>query len=211
MDNVKLLDKLRSVVKNPVSELEFSDPFQLLIAVILSAQCTDKRVNIVTKKLFHKWGTPQLLASASLNEVEEVIKPCGFYHNKGKNIIECSRQIVETYNGQVPSDLESLMALSGVGRKTANVVLAVAFNKPALPVDTHVYRVAHRLGLSNAQNVTDVELDLMKLFDEDNWIELHHLFLLFGRYHCTARNPKCKDCVLKEMCKYKGDENNVDG
>ncbi len=205
MDNKYVLNGLRSVIKNPVSELDFADNFQLLIAVILSAQCTDKRVNIVTKELFKRWGTPDLLASANIEEVEKVIKPCGFYHNKSKNIIECSRQIVERFGGQVPSDLKSLMSLSGVGRKTANVVLAVAFNTPAIPVDTHVYRVSRRLGLSSADNVRDVENDLMASFDKSDWAELHHLILLFGRYYCTARNPKCTDCVFGKICKYKGD------
>lgn len=205
MDNKYVLNSLRSVIKNPVSELDFADNFQLLIAVILSAQCTDKRVNIVTKELFKRWGTPNLLASADVEEVESVIKPCGFYHNKSKNIIECSRQIVERFGGQVPSDLKSLMSLSGVGRKTANVVLAVAFNTPAIPVDTHVYRVSRRLGLSDAENVCDVENDLMASFDRSDWAELHHLILLFGRYYCTARNPKCTDCVFGKNCKYKGD------
>lgn len=211
MDKEKLLTKLRSIIKNPVSELEYNDSFQLLIAVILSAQCTDKRVNTVTKELFLKWGTAELLAKAPLEEVERVIKPCGFYHNKSKNIIECSRQIVERYDGQVPSDLKALMSLSGVGRKTANVVLAVAFNTPAIPVDTHVYRVSRRLGLSQAQNVRDVENDLMSSFDKKDWSELHHLILLFGRYYCTARNPKCDGCVLSEICKYKGGQKHVDG
>lgn len=211
MDNKLILNKLRSVIPNPVSELDFADNFQLLIAVILSAQCTDKRVNIVTKDLFSKWGTPELLASAPIGEVEKVIKSCGFYHNKSKNIIECSRQIVEIFGGQVPSDLQSLMSLSGVGRKTANVVLAVAFGSPAIPVDTHVYRVSRRLGLSKSENVGGVEVDLMTAFDKKDWSELHHLLLLFGRYYCTARNPKCAGCVLKNICKNKGDSGNVDG
>lgn len=211
MDNMKIINKLRAIIKNPISELEYADEFQLLVAVILSAQCTDKRVNIVTKELFRRWGTPMLLASAPINEVEDVIKPCGFYHNKSKNIIECSRQIIEKHNGQVPSELSELVSLSGVGRKTANVVLAVAFGRPAIPVDTHVFRVSRRLGLSESDNVKGVEKDLMMKFDEKDWSELHHLILLFGRYYCTARKPKCDNCVLKEICKYKGGNLYVDG
>lgn len=197
-------DTLRKIIPNPKSELEYSSNFQLLIAVILSAQCTDKRVNMVTKTLFAKWGTPQKLAKAKLEEVEEVIKPCGFYHNKSKNIIACSSELVERHDGQVPSNLKDLVALSGVGRKTANVIMAVAFQKPAMPVDTHVYRVSKRLGLSNGKNVREVENDLMSHFDSDDWSELHHLILLYGRYYCTARNPKCGECAFKEFCTYKG-------
>lgn len=199
-----VLRNLREIIQNPKSELEFSSDFQLLIAVILSAQCTDKRVNMVTKELFARWGTPEKLANASIADVEAVIKPCGFYHNKSKNIIACSKDLVEKYNGLVPDDLEKLQTLSGVGRKTANVVLAVAFGVPAMPVDTHVFRVSKRLGLSKGKDVTEVEKDLMKLFPKKDWAEIHHLILLFGRYYCTARNPKCIDCVFKDICTYRG-------
>lgn len=204
MDKEKLLEKLRTIIKNPKSELEYENNFQLLISVILSAQCTDKRVNIVSKELFARWDTPQKLASADITEVEKVIKPCGFYHNKSRNIIDCSRQIVDEYNGQVPCEMDALSNLKGVGRKTASVVLAVGFGQPAMPVDTHVFRVSRRLGLSEANNVRGVEDDLTEMFDRNDWNEVHHLILLFGRYYCTARNPHCEGCVLGEFCKYKG-------
>lgn len=204
MDKEKLLEKLRTIIKNPKSELEYENNFQLLISVILSAQCTDRRVNIVSKELFARWDTPQKLASADIMEVEKVIKPCGFYHNKSRNIIDCSRQIVDEYNGQVPCEMDALSNLKGVGRKTASVVLAVGFGQPAMPVDTHVFRVSRRLGLSEANNVRGVEEDLAEMFDRNDWSEVHHLILLFGRYYCTARNPHCEGCVLQEFCKYKG-------
>ena len=201
-----IVNNLREIIQNPKTELHYSSVFQLLIAVMLSAQCTDKRVNIVTKELFLKWDTPEKLATADIIDVEDVIKPCGFYHNKAKNIIECSKQIVESYNGEVPNDLEKLQSLAGVGRKTASVVLAVGFGIPAMPVDTHVFRVSKRLGLSDGKDVEKVERDLSMTFDKKDWNELHHLILLFGRYYCTARNPKCKDCVFKEICTYKGEK-----
>lgn len=204
MDKEKLLEKLRTIIKNPKSELEYENNFQLLISVILSAQCTDRRVNIVSKELFARWDTPQKLASADIMEVEKVIKPCGFYHNKSRNIIDCSRQIVDEYNGQVPCEMDALSNLKGVGRKTASVVLAVGFGQPAMPVDTHIFRVSRRLGLSEANNVRGVEEDLAEMFDRNDWSEVHHLILLFGRYYCTARNPHCEGCVLQEFCKYKG-------
>lgn len=211
MNNNVLIEKLKGIIPNPKSELVFDNSFQLLIAVILSAQCTDKRVNMVTKQLFAKWDTPYKLAKAPIDEVEQVIKPCGFYHNKSRNIISCARDIVEKFGGQVPCDRESLQSLSGVGRKTANVVLAVCYAQPAIAVDTHVYRVARRLGLSDKNNVRGVEDDLMAAFETEDWGLVHHLMLLFGRYHCTARNPHCTGCVLKDFCKYKGGNNNVDG
>ena len=204
MDKEKLLDYLRTIIPTPECELDFADNFQLLIAVILSAQCTDKRVNIVTKDLFAKWDSQQKLANASIEDVEAVVKPCGFYHNKSRNIINCSKEIVQRFGGQVPNSREGLESLSGVGRKTANVVLTVGFGVPEIPVDTHVFRVAHRLGLSESNSVRRVEDDLTKLFESKDWNEVHHLLLLFGRYFCTARNPKCSECGLKEICKYRG-------
>lgn len=204
MEKEKLLDYLRTLISAPKCELDFADNFQLLIAVILSAQCTDKRVNIVTKDLFAKWDSPQKLANASIEDVEAVVKPCGFYHNKSRNIIDCSKDIVSRFGGQVPDNREDLESLSGVGRKTANVVLTVGLGVPEIPVDTHVYRVSRRLGLSKSEKVRGVEDDLTKLFEPKDWNEVHHLILLFGRYYCTARNPKCAGCGLREICNYRG-------
>lgn len=206
MEKSKALEIFRlldNYIKNPVTELNYTTNFELLIAVILSAQCTDKCVNLVTHELFKKYNTPQQFASISLNELEKLIHPCGFFHNKAKNIIECSKKIVEEYGGEVPNNFEDLVALPGVGRKTANVMLIVAFNTPAIPVDTHIFRVSNRLGLTNAKTETDCELQLRNLFssEKNQWGKLHHLILLFGRYNCKAKNPDCNCCILKQYCK----------
>ncbi len=195
-------NKLRKLIPNAKSELKYNTPFELLVAVILSAQCTDKRVNQVTEHLFKVANTPEQFASMGIGELEPLIHSCGFYHNKAKNIINCSKQIVEQYGGQVPDNYDDLVSLSGVGSKTANVMLAVGFGKPGLAVDTHVYRVSNRLGLSNAPTPIAVERQLKQLFDTDKWSEVHHLLLLFGRYYCTSRSPKCEGCYFRDKCTY---------
>ncbi len=198
---IKLLDEY---IPNPVTELEYNSDFQLLVAVILSAQCTDKRVNIVTKELFKQYKTPQDFANMDLATLERLIHPCGFYHNKAVNIINCSKMIVEKFNGQVPTNFDDLVSLPGVGRKTANVMLIVAFNTPAIPVDTHIFRVSNRLGLTNAKNETECEEQLVKLFADKKelWGKIHHLILLYGRYNCKAINPMCDNCIISQYCKY---------
>ena len=204
--NQYIFDTLKELIKEPKSELIFNNEFELVIAVLLSAQCTDKRVNLVTPKLFERYKTPYELANAKQEDVEDIIKSCGFYHNKAKNIINLSKKLVENFDGKVPSTLNELTTLDGVGRKTANVVLAVWFNTPAIAVDTHVHRVANRLGLSRFNDVNKIEKDLMRQFDKNDWSNLHHLLLLFGRYYCKSQNPKCVDCKFKEICTYKGKE-----
>lgn len=198
---IKLLDEY---IPNPVTELEYNSDFQLLVAVILSAQCTDKRVNIVTKELFKQYKTPRDFANMDLATLERLIHPCGFYHNKAVNIINCSKMIVEKFNGQVPTNFDDLVSLPGVGRKTANVMLIVAFNTPAIPVDTHIFRVSNRLGLTNAKNETECEEQLVKLFADKKelWGKIHHLILLYGRYNCKAINPMCDNCIISSYCKY---------
>ncbi len=198
---IKLLDEY---IPNPVTELEYNSDFQLLVAVILSAQCTDKRVNIVTKELFKQYKTSQDFANMDLATLERLIHPCGFYHNKAVNIINCSKMIVEKFNGQVPTNFDDLVSLPGVGRKTANVMLIVAFNTPAIPVDTHIFRVSNRLGLTNAKNETECEEQLVKLFADKKelWGKIHHLILLYGRYNCKAINPMCDNCIISQYCKY---------
>lgn len=196
----EIYEFLKSLFPNPKCELDFETNFQLLISVILSAQCTDKRVNEVVKVLFKKFPTPKDLAYANLNEVEEIVRPCGFFHVKAKNIISASKEIVEKHGGEVPENFNSLLLLSGVGQKTANVITCVAFKKPAFAVDTHVFRVAKRLGLSSGKNPKTVEIDLKEIFPEENWSEAHHLFVLFGRYFCKARNPNCGKCELANLC-----------
>ena len=196
----EIIDILRKLITNPESELEFNSHYELMVAVMLSAQCTDKRVNIITKELFKVANTPESMIKLSIEELESYIKSCNYYHNKAKSILNASRDLVEKFNGQVPSNYQDLISLSGVGNKTANVILAVGFNQNALPVDTHVLRVSNRLGFVNTDNPTKCELKLKDIFKNGDYKEIHHLLLLFGRYYCTARNPKCNDCVLKNYC-----------
>ena len=196
----EIYDILSGIIENPVCELEFNNNFELLVAVVLSAQCTDKRVNMVTKELFKKYDTPQKLASASMEDIEAIIKPCGFFKTKAKHLKELSVDIVERFNGQVPDNMDDLKSLSGVGQKTANVVLAEAYGCPTMAVDTHVFRVSNRLGIAHSNNVEEVEEQLKNNFDKDKWIKLHHMLILFGRYYCKSRSPKCENCKLKKYC-----------
>jgi len=199
-----VVDNLRILVPNPKSELVFSNTFELLVAVMLSAQCTDKRVNIVTTELFKRYKTPEDFAKLNYNQLEEIIKSCNYYKNKAKNIIDASKVLVEKFNGQVPCDHNDLVSLPGVGNKTANVVQAVGFNIQAFAVDTHILRVANRLNLCHTDNPNKCEEKLKEFFKGNDFCEIHHLMLLFGRYRCTARNPKCDNCPFKELCIYKG-------
>lgn len=200
-DKLSVFDILDKLIPEPKSELEYSNEFELLVAVMLSAQCTDKRVNIITRELFKVYKTPEDFANLSIEELEKYIKSCNYYHNKAKNIITASRQIVENFGGKVPTSHEDLITLAGVGNKTANVVQAVAFGHQALPVDTHILRVSNRLGFVDTKNPNICERELKAMFDGLDYGKLHHLMLLFGRYYCTARNPKCDGCVLKDKCK----------
>lgn len=195
---------LQKKFPNAESELNYASNFELLVAVILSAQCTDKRVNQVTEKMFKKFNTPQDFANMEQKELEKMIFSCGFYHNKAKNIINCSKQIVQNFGGQVPSNLNDLQSLSGVGRKTANLVYALAFGGDAIAVDTHVFRVSNRLGLSSSNNVLDCEKDLMKNLPKNMWSKMHFLLVLFGRYQCKSQKPLCENCEFKSFCKYHG-------
>ena len=206
-----MLELLNRMHPSAECELEFDTPYQLLVAVILSAQCTDKRVNLVTKELFRKWGTPQALGTLSQEELEREIKSCGFYHNKAKNILSMTKILLEKYEGKVPKDRDSLEALPGVGRKTANVVYAVAFGGDAIAVDTHVFRLSHRLGLSAADTPLGVEKDLCARFPKNNWSHLHHLLIHHGRYLCKAQSPKCGECLLTEACRYYKENHNGEG
>ncbi len=183
--------------------LNHETPWQLLIAVILSAQCTDARVNIVTKDLFVKYPTLEAFASADLSEMEEDIHSTGFYHNKAKNIIACARELVEKYDGRVPDTIEELTALPGVGRKTANVILGNIYHKPSIVVDTHVKRISKRLGFTGEEDPVKVEYDLMKVLPKDHWILYNIQIITFGRQICFARNPKCDICPLQDLCKAK--------
>lgn len=190
-----------------VCYLNYETPWQLLIATILSAQCTDARVNIVTKTLFRKYDTLEKFASAKLEELEQDIKPTGFYHNKAKNIIACTRRLVDVYGGEVPKDLDALTSLAGVGRKTANVIRGNIYHEPSVVVDTHVKRISGKLGLTKEEDPVKIEYDLMKKLPKDHWILWNIHIITFGRTICTARNPKCQECFLTGYCRgYKKDD-----
>lgn len=197
-----VLDILSTLYPNPTTELLHSNPFELLVATILSAQCTDARVNIVTRVLFPKFSTPELLASASYEDIEDTIKSINFFRNKARNIQAMAKILVEKYQGEVPSTMEELEALPGVGHKTASVVMANAFGVPAFAVDTHVHRVSNRLGLVHSNNVVETEKQLMKTVPRDEWIDAHHYLILHGRKICNARSPKCELCPLRDMCAF---------
>ena len=181
--------------------LNHENPGQLLIATMLSAQCTDARVNVVTKDLFRKYDSMEKFAQADLGELEQDIKPTGFYHNKAKNIIGCAKRLVQDYHGEVPSGLEDLISLPGVGRKTANVIRGNIFHEPSVVVDTHVKRISRRLGLTKEADPVKIELDLMKVLPRDHWILYNIQIITFGRQICYARNPKCEECFLTGYCK----------
>ena len=198
----KIFAYLEALFPNPKCELNFKTPFQLLIAVILSAQCTDKRVNEVTKVLFADFGTPQKLANARQEEVERIIRPLGFFRTKAKAIIKCSQQLMQDFDGEVPNDVEKLQKLAGVGRKTANVVTAEAFGANNIGVDTHIFRVSHRLDLSQGKTPDKVEQDLRKQLSGRQMNTDHFRMVLFGRYHCKAIKPNCENCKLTNICQH---------
>ena len=186
------------------SELDFRNPYQLIVAVILSAQCTDKRVNMHTPALFLRFPTPEMLAQATFEEVYDLIKSISFPNNKAKHLIGMAQMLVSDFGGEVPSEVEQLERLPGVGRKTANVVASIIYNKPVIAVDTHVFRVSHRLGFSAGKTPLEVEKDLNKLIPMQERAIAHHWLILHGRYICTARNPKCAGCPIREWCKWEG-------
>lgn len=181
--------------------LNYETPWQLLIATMLSAQCTDARVNIVTESLFKKYPSALAFANADLKELEQDIKPTGFYHNKAKNIISCMKDIMDKYGGEVPKSLEELTSLAGVGRKTANVIRGNIYHEPSVVVDTHVKRISNRLGLTKNQDPEKIEQDLMKELPKDHWILYNIQIITFGRTICTARSPRCEECFLQKYCK----------
>lgn len=199
----EILNELSKIIIDPKPELNFNNNFELLIAVMLSAQTKDKYVNEVTKDLFKKYPDPLSLCNADINELFNMIKNLGLANNKSKALIEASKIIHYNYDDKIPSSLEELTKLPGVGRKTANVVLALGFQIPALPVDTHLHKMAIRLGyVKEKSTVLEAEEALKKYIDKALWIKAHHLFLLYGRYFCLKNNPKCEGCKLKTYCKY---------
>ena len=201
-DTKILLEEMGKMYPAPECALEFGSLFQLLIAVILSAQTTDKQVNVVTKDLFREYPDAASLAEADPAAVEEIIRRIGMYKTKTKNIIAASRILVEEYGGEVPEDFDRLVKLPGVGRKTANVVLAVGCGVPAIPVDTHVFRVANRIGIVEEKDVLKTELALMEQLPKDSWIDMHHALIWHGRRVCKARKPECDTCSIADICRY---------
>lgn len=180
--------------------LNHDDSWQLLIATIMSAQCTDKRVNEVTKELFKKYPSVKAIAEADLLELEQDIKTVGFYHNKAKNIIACCKMLVNEYDGEVPSDINLLTKLPGVGRKTANVIRGNIFHEPSVVVDTHVLRISNKLGLVKTDDPVKAEFELMRVVDKEWWLYINHWFIALGRTICKAPRPKCEECYLKDIC-----------
>lgn len=196
------LDRMGEMFPDAHCELNHSNPFELIIAVSLSAQCTDALVNKVTKDLFKKYKTPQDYLRVPLEELQNDIRSIGLYRNKAKNIQSLCRMVLEEYNGEIPMDRDELTKLPGVGRKTANVVVSVAFDIPAIAVDTHVERVSKRLGICRwKDSVLEVEKTLMKRIPKDEWSVTHHRLIFFGRYHCKAQNPQCPSCPLLDLCR----------
>ena len=198
----KVLDLLFGLYPDAKAELDFTNPFELLIATILSAQCTDVQVNKTTAKLFKEYKTPEDFLTLTEEQLGRKIYSCGFYKNKSRNILETCRILVSEHNSQVPDTIEKLMTLPGVGRKTANVVVSNAFGVPAIAVDTHVFRVSNRIGLADSKNVEDTEKDLMNNIDKDMWTKAHHLIIFHGRRMCKARNPLCEECPVSACCFY---------
>jgi len=197
---IKLLDK---TIKNPKTSLKYRNKFTLLTSVVLSAQCTDVNVNNVTKNIYKKHYTPKHFVNLGINKITNLIKSIGLFNNKAKNIYLLSKILLEKYQSKVPGKFEDLILLPGVGRKTANVVLNEVFNKPTIAVDTHVFRVSNRTGLSNGKNPEQVENQLLKIIPQKHIKKVHHLILLHGRYICKARKPLCKKCVINKICLYK--------
>ena len=207
---IELIKLLKETYPDATCSLDFETPFQLVIAVMLSAQCTDERVNKTTPRLFERCKTIQDFANIDINELEEIIHPCGFYKNKAKNIKLCAKQVLENFDGIVPHTMEELTSLAGVGRKSANVVMLEAFNKPqGIAVDTHAKRVSNLIGLSNESDPVKIELDLLKIFPKEYLKDINHLFVWHGRNTCVARKPKCDSCSVKNFCKYYKKSNGI--
>ena len=200
---IEILKRLRAANPHPTTELNFSSPFELLIAVILSAQATDKGVNKATDKLFPVANTPQAILALGVDGLKEYIKTIGLFNSKAENIIKTCRDLIEKHNGEVPEDREALEALAGVGRKTANVVLNTAFGHPTIAVDTHIFRVCNRTAFAPGKDVGKVEEKLIKVVPAEFKVDVHHWLILHGRYTCVARKPRCGACMIEDLCEYK--------
>lgn len=203
-DAVKIIEILKKEYPEAKCSLDFSSPFEMLVAVCLSAQCTDDRVNKVTPELFRRMNTPREFANANIEEIEELIHSCGFYKNKAQNLKQAGIKIMNDFNGKVPQTIQELQTIPGVGRKSANVIMLEAFNMPqGIAVDTHCKRIANRLGFSSKDDPLKIEQDLLKVIPKEYYKDVNHLFIWLGRNICHSQKPECEKCVLKEMCKYK--------
>ena len=200
---IDILTRLRNENPHPTTELNYTNPFELLIAVILSAQATDKGVNKATEKLFAVANTPQAILDLGVEGLKEYIKTIGLFNSKAENIIKTCRDLIEKHQGQVPENREALEALAGVGRKTANVVLNTAFGHPTIAVDTHIFRVSNRTGFAPGKDVVKVEEKLLKVVPDEFKVDVHHWLILHGRYTCIARKPRCGSCIIEDLCEYK--------
>lgn len=201
-DRLLAMEELARLYPDAKPALHYTTPYELLVAVILSAQCTDERVNIVTEKLFEKYSTPERMATLSQKELEGYIFSCGFYRMKAQHILSATRDILDKFGGEVPNTIEELMTLAGVGKKTANVVYSVAFGGDAIAVDTHVFRVSNRLGLAKGKTPLAVEEGLCKAIPKEDWSKAHHWLIYHGRRVCHSQKPDCERCTLKEFCDY---------
>ncbi len=199
----KIFQRLHNAIPEPTTELEHNSTFELLIAVILSAQATDKGVNIATRRLYAVANTPQTILDLGVEGLEHYIKTIGLYHAKAKNVIGCCQMLLDKHQGNVPNTREALEALPGVGRKTANVILNTAFGEPTIAVDTHLFRLGNRTKLATGKNVLQVEKKYLKTIPKEFLKDAHHLLILHGRYTCTARNPKCGECCIVDLCEFK--------
>lgn len=202
-DIIKIIEILKITYPNATCSLDFKTPFELGIAVMLSAQCTDERVNKITPRLFEKYKKPEDYINSSLEEIEEIIKPCGFYKNKAKSVLGYAKVIVNEYNGKLPETMEELVKLPGIGRKSANVIMLEAFNNPqGIAVDTHAKRIANRIGLSKEREPLKIEQDLLKIIPKEFFKDVNHLLVWHGRNICNARKPECEKCLINEYCEY---------
>ena len=201
-DTLKIIEILKEYYPDATCSLDFKNPFEMMISVMLAAQCTDERVNKTTPELFAKYGTPELMAKADIKDLENIVHPCGFYKNKAKNMKACSQMILDKFDGQVPNNMKDLQSLPGVGRKSANVIMLEAFHDPqGIAVDTHAKRISNRIGFSNESDPEKVELDLLKQIPKELYYDVNHLLVWHGRKICDARKPKCEECPVSKYCK----------
>lgn len=198
---IEIIRILKEYYPEATCSLDFANPFEMAISVMLSAQCTDERVNKTTPELFKKANMPKQMCELGLEEIERIVKPCGFYKNKAKNILACSQMLIDKFGGIVPDDMENLQKLPGIGRKSANVIMLEAFNNPqGIAVDTHARRISNKIGLSLESDPEKIEKDLLKVLPKEAYYDANHLFVWHGRYTCIARKPKCEECPIKKYC-----------